>query len=145
MLQERAVRCMTALRRMEPAMSRTAFRKYTKMCIRDRCKAVNKGYIPVEYKAAAERGFNGLIKQFIKEEPDGSFTITNCCAVAGLGGKGNRDGSFASYIGEPVLENDPKSVGSFILAAIEYEKIKQYQVRLCSNNTVTCIFKIRCV
>ena len=86
------------------------------------CKAVNKGYIPVEYKAAAERGFNGLIKQFIKEEPDGSYTITNCCAVAGLGGKGNRDGSFAYYIGEPVIENDPKSVGSFILAAIEYEK-----------------------
>ena len=62
------------------------------------CKAVNKGYIPVEYKAAAERGFNGLIKQFIKEEPDGSYTITNCCAVAGLGGKGNRDGSFAYYL-----------------------------------------------
>ena len=88
------------------------------------CKAVNKGYIPVEYKAAAEHGFNGLIKQFIKEEPDGSYTITNCCAVAGLGGKGNRDGSFAYYIGEPVIENDPKSVGSFILAAIEYEKMK---------------------
>nr|MDC1725209.1 glycoside hydrolase family 88 protein [Phocaeicola vulgatus] len=43
----------------------------------------------------------------------------------GLGGKGNRDGSFAYYIGEPVIENDPKSVGSFILAAIEYEKMKQ--------------------
>ena len=41
-----------------------------------------------------------------------------------LGGKGNRDGSFAYYIGEPVIENDPKSVGSFILAAIEYEKMK---------------------
>ena len=89
------------------------------------CKAVNKGYISSEYKMAAERGFNGLIKQFIKEEPDGSYTITNCCAVAGLGGKGNRDGSFAYYIGEPVIENDPKSVGSFILAAIEYEKMKQ--------------------
>lgn len=88
------------------------------------CKAVNKGYISSEYKMAAERGFNGLIKQFIKEEPDGSYTITNCCAVAGLGGKGNRDGSFAYYIGEPVIENDPKSVGSFILAAIEYEKMK---------------------
>ena len=37
--------------------------------------------------------------EFIKEEPDGSYTITNCCAVAGLGGKGNRDGSFAYYIG----------------------------------------------
>ncbi|MCD7925183.1 MAG: glycoside hydrolase family 88 protein [Bacteroides sp.] len=87
------------------------------------CKAVNKGYIPAEYQAAAQRGFNGLIKTFIKEEPDGSYIITNCCAVAGLGGKGNRDGSFAYYVGEPVIENDPKSVGAFILAAIEYEKL----------------------
>lgn len=89
------------------------------------CKAVNQGYIPADYRAVAERGFEGMIKQFIKEEPDGSYTITHCCAVAGLGGKGNRDGSFAYYIGEPVIENDPKSVGSFILAAIEYEKMKQ--------------------
>lgn len=89
------------------------------------CKAVNRGYIPADYRAVAERGFEGMIKQFIKEEPDGSYTITHCCAVAGLGGKGNRDGSFAYYIGEPVIENDPKSVGSFILAAIEYEKMKQ--------------------
>lgn len=90
------------------------------------CKAVNKGYLPAdEYREAAERGFEGLIKQFIKEEADGSYTITNCCAVAGLGGKGNRDGSFAYYIGEPVIENDPKSVGAFILAAIEYEKMNQ--------------------
>lgn len=88
-------------------------------------KAVNKGYISMEYKAAADRGFNGMIKKFIKEEPDGTYTITNCCAVAGLGGKGNRDGSFAYYINEPVIENDPKSVGSFILAAIEYEKLKE--------------------
>lgn len=88
-------------------------------------KAVNNGYIPMEYKAAADRGFNGMIKKFIKEEPDGTYTITNCCAVAGLGGKGNRDGSFAYYINEPIIENDPKSVGSFILAAIEYEKMKE--------------------
>lgn len=89
------------------------------------CKAVNKGYIPTEYKSAAERGFKGMIKKFIKEEPDGTYTITNCCAVAGLGGKGDRDGSFAYYVSEPVIENDPKSVGSFILASIEYEKMNK--------------------
>ena len=76
----------------------------------------------MEYKAAAERGFNGLIKQFIKEEPDGSYTITNCCAVAGLGGKGNRDGSFAYYIGEPVIENDPKSVGPLFWQLLNMRK-----------------------
>jgi unsaturated rhamnogalacturonyl hydrolase len=87
-------------------------------------KAINNGYIAAkEYKPAVKRGFNGMIKQFIREEKDGSYSITNCCAVAGLGGKTNRDGSFAYYIGEPVIDNDPKSVGSFILATIEYEKM----------------------
>ena len=62
---------------------------------------------------------------FTRLEEDGSYTITNCCAVAGLGGdsKRYRDGSFEYYISEPIIENDPKSVGSFILAAIEYEKM----------------------
>ncbi len=66
-----------------------------------------------------------MVKTFTRLEEDGSYTITNCCAVAGLGGdsKRYRDGSFEYYISEPIIENDPKSVGSFILAAIEYEKM----------------------
>lgn len=88
------------------------------------CKAVNQGYINENYKEAATKAFDGMIKQFVKQEADGTYTLTNCCAVAGLGGqKVYRDGSYEYYIGEPVIENDPKSVGSFILAAIEYEKM----------------------
>lgn len=88
------------------------------------CKAVNHGYISEDYKDAATKAFNGMVKQFVKQEPDGTYTLTNCCAVAGLGGqKVYRDGSYEYYIGEPVIENDPKSVGSFILATIEYEKM----------------------
>ena len=62
-----------------------------------------------------------MVKTFTRLEEDGSYTITNCCAVAGLGGdsKRYRDGSFEYYISEPIIENDPKSVGSFILAAID--------------------------
>ncbi len=89
------------------------------------CKAVNKGYLSDYYKECARTGFEGILKQFIKEEADGTYTLTHCCAVAGLGGKNNRDGSFAYYISEPVIENDPKSVGSFILAAIEYERMNE--------------------
>lgn len=86
-------------------------------------KAMNKGYISGEYKAAADKGFGGLVKEFIKKEADGTYTITNCCAVAGLGGeKVYRDGSFEYYISEPVIENDPKSVPTFIWAAMEHEK-----------------------
>lgn len=89
-------------------------------------KAINKGYIGEEYKPAVEKAFDGMIKEFIKQEEDGTYTITNCCAVAGLGGdKVYRDGSFEYYVSEPVIENDPKSVGSFILAAIEYEKMNK--------------------
>lgn len=88
-------------------------------------KAVNKGYIGNEYIAPVQKAFDGMTKQFTRLEEDGSYTITNCCAVAGLGGNAGkyRDGSFTYYIGEPIIENDPKSVGSFILAAIEYEKM----------------------
>lgn len=87
-------------------------------------KSINQGYIDASYQAATTKAFDGMIKQFIREEPDGTYTITHCCAVAGLGGNNNkyRDGSFDYYISEPVIENDPKSVGSFILAAVEFEK-----------------------
>lgn len=90
-------------------------------------KAIRKGYVSKSYRKAADKAFNGLISTFIKKEKDGTYTITNCCAVAGLGGnyKKERDGSFEYYIGEPVINNDPKSVGAFILAAIEYERLQQ--------------------
>ena len=102
-----------------PESSATALFVYTL------AKAVNKGYIGNEYAAYVRKAFDGMIKTFIRPEEDGSYTITNCCAVAGLGGdsKRYRDGSFEYYVSEPVIENDPKSVGSFILAAIEYEKM----------------------
>ena len=88
-------------------------------------KAINKGYIGNEYIEPVRKAFNGTTGNFTLLEEDGSYTITNCCAVAGLGGdsKRYRDGSFEYYISEPIIENDPKSVGAFILAAIEFEKM----------------------
>ena len=86
-------------------------------------KSLNHNYIDSSYKQIALNGFDGIIKNFIKKEDNGTFSITNCCAVAGLGGENKyRDGSFDYYINEPIIENDPKSIGAFILAAIEYEK-----------------------
>ncbi len=86
-------------------------------------KAMDKGYISNDYKAIADKGFDGLIKEFIQKEEDGTYSITKCCAVASLGGeKKYRDGSFEYYISEPVILNDPKSVAPFIWAAMEHEK-----------------------
>lgn len=89
-------------------------------------KAINHGYLSKEYEATATKGFEGIIQNFIQNEDDGTYTITSCCAVAGLGGeKVYRDGSFEYYISEPVINNDPKSTGAFIFAAIEFEKLKK--------------------
>ena len=50
------------------------------------------------------------------------MSLTDGCAVAGLGGKNMRDGSFEYYIGEAVRDNDPKAIGPFVLASLEMEQ-----------------------
>lgn len=84
-------------------------------------KGVRKGYLSKDYMEVAERGYEGILKNFIKEEPDGSISITKGCSVAGLGGRPYRDGSYEYYINEPIRDNDPKAVGPFILASLEFE------------------------
>ena len=84
-------------------------------------KAADKGYAP-QYKNYARKLYRKLVKTFIREDPDGSITLTECCAVAGLGGKENRRGDYDYYINEKKCENDPKGVGPFIWASLIYEK-----------------------
>lgn len=85
-------------------------------------KATRKGYIGNDYKAAAVKAYNGILKNFIQDNGDGTISLTKCCSVAGLGGNPYRDGTFEYYIGEPVRDNDPKGVGPFIMASLEYSK-----------------------
>jgi unsaturated rhamnogalacturonyl hydrolase len=49
--------------------------------------------------------------------------MKNICGVAGLGGDPYRDGSYEYYIGEIIRDNDPKGVGPFIMASLEYEML----------------------
>nr|WP_156832019.1 glycoside hydrolase family 88 protein [Kaistella palustris] len=85
-------------------------------------KGANKGYLPQNYKTLAQKGFDGMIKDLVKVSPDGLATITQACAVAGLGGKPYRDGSFEYYVNERKKDNDPKATGPFILAALELDR-----------------------
>ena len=82
-------------------------------------KAVRKGYISKEYKAMATRGYLGIVKNLIKDNPDGTISLTKCCAVAGLGGEPYRSGTYEYYIHETIRDNDPKGVGPFIMASLE--------------------------
>jgi unsaturated rhamnogalacturonyl hydrolase len=85
-------------------------------------KAVNKKYIDKKYRKVAEETFNGLKKRLLKKESDGTITLIQCCAVAGLGGNPYRDGSYEYYINEKIRENDGKATGPFIMACIELHK-----------------------
>ncbi len=87
-------------------------------------KAVRMGYLDESYLQAAEKGYQGILETFIRENGDGTITLTSTCCGAGLGGDPYRDGSFEYYITEEICENDPKGTGPFIWASMEYERHK---------------------
>ncbi len=91
-------------------------------------KGINRGYLSREkYLPAVRRGYEALIREFIR--PDGAerISLTRCCSVAGLGFTNSagraRDGSFDYYVSEPIVDNDLKGVGPFILAGIEVQQL----------------------
>ncbi|MBK7629520.1 MAG: glycoside hydrolase family 88 protein [Ignavibacteriales bacterium] len=87
-------------------------------------KGYNKGYLEEHFKEAAKESFSSLVKNFIIEDNDGRYVLTNVCSVGGLGGNPYRDGSFEYYISEPKRDNDFKGYGALILAAHEIIKIE---------------------
>lgn len=85
-------------------------------------KAVNKGYIDKQYRAVAEKAYQGLMNRLIVENNDATLTLTQCCSVGGLGGNPYRDGSFEYYISEKIRDNDAKATGPFIMGCLELNK-----------------------
>ena len=88
-------------------------------------KAVRMGYIDQSYLDVALKGYEGFLKNFIEVDKEGVVTITKACAVAGLGGKVYRSGDYDYYINETIRNNDPKAVGPFIMASLEYERLQK--------------------
>jgi len=88
-------------------------------------KAVRLGYIDKSYLDVALKGYKGFLDNFIEVDKNGLVTITKACAVAGLGGKVYRSGDYDYYINETIRNNDPKAVGPFIMASLEYERLQK--------------------
>ena len=104
-------------------------------------KAVNNEEISKSYEPAILKGYQGVLNEFVRTNDSGAVSLIQCCQVAGLGFKstrgGPRDGSFEYYVSEPIVENDMKGIGPFILAGIEVQKlvgqrrkIKAFSLRL---------------
>lgn len=83
-------------------------------------KAAKMGYVSKNYQEVARKGYRGIVEHLVKENADGTISLTKCCSVAGLGGNPYRSGTFEYYISEPVRDNDPKGVGPFIMASLLY-------------------------
>jgi unsaturated rhamnogalacturonyl hydrolase len=83
-------------------------------------KGVRLGYLPKEYAEFGNKAFKGICDRYLTEK-DGELNLGGICLVAGLGPENNRrrDGSFEYYISEPIVENDAKGVGPFLLAYTE--------------------------
>jgi unsaturated rhamnogalacturonyl hydrolase len=90
-------------------------------------KGVRKGYLPAAKLGIAVKAYDGILKQFIKVE-NGQTNLYGTVKVSGLGGNPYRDGSFEYYMSEPVIVNDPKGIGAFLLASNEIEILQTASV-----------------
>lgn len=87
-------------------------------------KGVRMGYLSKNaFLESALTGYDGMISHFVEESADGGVDYTGTVAVGGLGGKPYRNGTFAYYLSEPVVSNDPKGVGSFMMASVEILRV----------------------
>ena len=85
-------------------------------------KGVRMGYLPQADEANTKRAWEGIQKQFITTNADGTLTLHGTVKVGGLGGTPYRAGDFDYYIHEPVVDQDKKGVGAFLLAGSEMEQ-----------------------
>lgn len=84
-------------------------------------KGAIKGYLPKEYYNFGIKAYDGLNTHFVREDSDGTISLTRCCGVAGLGGTPYRSGTFDYYVNEIIRDNDPKGVGPYIMASLLLE------------------------
>ena len=85
-------------------------------------KGARIGILDKRYKQEAQQVLEGLKAHKIVRNEDGTLSLIDCCAVAGLGGNPYRDGTYDYYIHERIREDDPKGVAPLILACIELSK-----------------------
>jgi unsaturated rhamnogalacturonyl hydrolase len=85
-------------------------------------KGIRMGYLPSSKINIARKAYAGIIAQFIKVE-NGQANLYGTVKVSGLGGNPYRDGSFSYYMSEPVIVNDPKGIGAFLLASNEMDML----------------------
>lgn len=88
-------------------------------------KGVRLGFLPEKYRIDGERAFSGICEKYLSSDEDGNLHLDGICLVAGLGGETKRSGTFDYYMSEPVVADDAKGVGPFLLAYTEMKRLKK--------------------
>jgi unsaturated rhamnogalacturonyl hydrolase len=89
-------------------------------------KGARLGVLPAGYRDHGARIFQGICRKYLSEGEAG-LNLGGICRVAGLGPAGDtrRDGSYEYYISEPVVENDAKGVGPFLMCYTEILQLEE--------------------
>ena len=86
-------------------------------------KGVRLGFLPESYRQYGEKAIDGICSKYLKTK-EGEMSLGGICLVAGLGGSNRRPGTYDYYMSEPVVEDDAKGVGPFLLAYTELLRYK---------------------
>ncbi len=86
-------------------------------------KGARLGFVDKKFAKIGKEVFDGICNEYLTET-DGKLNLGGICLMAGLGPENNRrrDGTYEYYISEPVVENDAKGTGPFVMA---YTEVKQ--------------------
>lgn len=88
-------------------------------------KGVRYGLLPESYREYGKKAFHGICDKYLSSDEEGNLHLGGICLVAGLGGKQKRPGTFDYYMSEPVVNDDAKGVGPFLLAYTEMLRLEK--------------------
>lgn len=87
-------------------------------------KGARFGCVDKRFAKVGKSVFDGICDEYLTET-DGKLNLGGICLMAGLGpeDKPHRNGTFEYYISEPVVENDAKGTGPFVMAYTEVKRL----------------------
>ena len=87
-------------------------------------KAARLGVVAKEYAAKGLKTFDGIVNKYLTFDGD-EMSLGGICLVAGLGPASDlrRDGTYAYYISEPVVNNDAKGAAPFVMCYTEVRRL----------------------
>jgi unsaturated rhamnogalacturonyl hydrolase len=84
-------------------------------------KSARLGNLPPVYGIAAKRAWKAIQIRFVRASGSGQVEITGTVTHVALGASPADDGSSGYYLHAPVVSNDAKGIGAFLLAGSELE------------------------